>query len=244
MPDPLRVRVRRPFFVAISRLNLHAIDDVHYFMRALCSVILALLCLHQCVAQAPAEISPCSKAISEIIARTYPNETSLILNSGRGTFRLWNFPSQISAHGVAFFWLPGPRDLGNYDECQAMNNAHYCLLSVHNGDVVLLLTGLCAPSVCSGQELLNYSSQLTKVFNISIPPDDITHVGCIAKSDFQTPTAGFYASFSFIGVLVLFALVGTGIEYVGLRKAMVPAPVPQNHLQHAENDLGTIWAIK
>jgi hypothetical protein len=112
--------------------------------------------------------------------------------------------------------------LGNYDECQATHGAHYCLLSVHNRDVVTLLTGLCAPSVCSASELNATAYQLLKAFNISIPADEIASIRCITKSNFQPATSGGIATLSIIGVLVLFLLIGSTIEYTRTRQALAP----------------------
>lgn len=183
-------------------------------------IIVTLSCASTLHAQ-PSTDSACTTAISQIINRTYPNETALVLNSGRGTSKpsILRLADSIFAAELTYcrFAHVGPRDLGNYDECQATQGAHYCLLSVRNHDVVLLLTGLCAPSVCSGPELTTSAFALLAALNISIPADDIAAIRCVTKSDVQPVTTGGTVVLSFIGFLVLLAIIGTTIEYVRMR---------------------------
>lgn len=135
--------------------------------------------------------------------------------------------------------------MGNYDECQALPHAHYCLLTVNNNNPSLLTTGLCAPIECGADDLDRSSHYILKSLNVSIPDGAISKIQCISKDQLVPPTAGAAVVLAVVGLLIVLALTGTVVDYVDIQQqksAELAKRIPNNTLVderdniHTEND--------
>eukprot|EP01114_Cavostelium_apophysatum_P014516 TRINITY_DN3789_c0_g1_i2.p1 TRINITY_DN3789_c0_g1~~TRINITY_DN3789_c0_g1_i2.p1 ORF type:complete len:632 (-),score=80.71 TRINITY_DN3789_c0_g1_i2:19-1914(-) len=132
------------------------------------------------------QLTKCEISSIELANGTYPNEEAMLIFSGKGI-----------------------NELGMYDECQSLDNAHYCILT-YSSQSISGRTGLCLPAACNDSDL----QPTVDVLAAKILGNKVTSVtiNCASKTIAKPDTAAI-VMFSFIGFVCLLALLGGAIEY-------------------------------
>eukprot|EP01114_Cavostelium_apophysatum_P007529 TRINITY_DN1963_c0_g2_i1.p1 TRINITY_DN1963_c0_g2~~TRINITY_DN1963_c0_g2_i1.p1 ORF type:complete len:686 (-),score=138.42 TRINITY_DN1963_c0_g2_i1:47-2104(-) len=134
------------------------------------------------------KLSPCQIALNQMINGTLPNADLMGVFSGTGL-----------------------NDIGMYDSCQNLTNAHYCLLQYIPiaGSNLNFSTGLCVPIECGNADLLGLLDQI--VLDVDFTNLDPA-VNC-ARKTYEKPDWQAIVVFSFLALLFLLAFLGGIIEY-------------------------------